>query len=165
MFEDFIKKTKEWAINEPFVEAIILVGSYARGTQKVDSDIDLVILTSNKQYYIDNTQILSAFGLIDRSNIEFYGECTSIRIWYKNGLEVEFGMVPLTWINEIFAQNPKLIRLGLSTWSGNERMMQLAEKLGLKKEAVYRKARIVGNKYYDSVSYGLLKEEWYNLVK
>jgi len=99
MFEDFIKKTKEWAINEPFVEAIILVGSYARGTQKVDSDIDLVILTSNKQYYIDNTQILSAFGLIDRSNIEFYGECTSIRIWYKNGLEVEFGMVPLTWID------------------------------------------------------------------
>jgi predicted nucleotidyltransferase len=99
MFKDFIEKVKEWAINEPFVEAIILVGSYARGTQKVDSDIDLVILTSNKQYYIDNTQILSAFGLIDRSNIEFYGECTSIRIWYNNGLEVEFGMVPLTWID------------------------------------------------------------------
>ena len=99
MVEDFIEKTKEWAINEPFVEAIILAGSYARGTQKVDSDIDLVILTSNKQYYIDNTHILSAFGLIDRSNIEFYGECTSIRIWYRNGLEVEFGMVPLTWID------------------------------------------------------------------
>lgn len=99
MFEDFIEKTKEWAVNEPFVEAVILVGSYARGTQKADSDIDLVILTSNKQYYIDNTQILSAFGPIDRSNIEFYGECTSIRIWYKNGLEVEFGLVPLTWID------------------------------------------------------------------
>lgn len=99
MFKDFIEKVKEWAINEPFIEAIILVGSYVRGTQNVDSDIDLVILTSNKQYYIDNTQILSTFGLIDRSNIEFYGECTSIRIWYKSGLEVEFGMVPLTWIN------------------------------------------------------------------
>ena len=64
------------------------------------------------------------------------------------------------WINEIFAMNPKLIRLGLSTWSGNERMMKLAEKLGLIKEAVYRKARIVDNQYYDSVSYGVLKEEW-----
>ncbi|MDP4182372.1 MAG: hypothetical protein Q8942_14940 [Bacillota bacterium] len=41
----------------------------------------------------------SVFGVIDRSCIEFYGECTSIRIWYKNGLEVEFGMVPLTWID------------------------------------------------------------------
>ncbi len=64
------------------------------------------------------------------------------------------------WINEIFYQNPKLIRIGLSTWSGNERMMKLAEKLGLKKEAVYIKARIVDNQYYDSVSYGILKEEW-----
>lgn len=39
-------------------------------------------------------------------------------------------------------------------------MMNLAEKLGLKKEAVYRKARIVDKKYYDSISYGILKEEW-----
>lgn len=64
------------------------------------------------------------------------------------------------WINEIFEQNPELIRIGLSTWSGNERMMKLAKKIGLKKEAVYRKARIVDNKYYDSISYGILKEEW-----
>ena len=64
------------------------------------------------------------------------------------------------WIDEVFEQNPKLVRIGLSTWSGNERMMRLSEKLGLKKEAVYRKARIVNNEYYDSVSYGILKEEW-----
>lgn len=64
------------------------------------------------------------------------------------------------WIDEIFAQNPELVRIGLSTWSGNERMMKLAEKLSLKKEAVYRKARIVDGQYYDSVSYGILKEEW-----
>lgn len=42
-------------------------------------------------------------------------------------------------------------------------MMNLAEKLGLKKEAVYRKARIVDNKYYDSISYGILMEEWKTL--
>lgn len=64
------------------------------------------------------------------------------------------------WIDEIFNLNPKLIRIGLSTWSGNERMMKLAEKIGLKKEAVYRKARIVSNQYFDSISYGILKEEW-----
>jgi len=69
------------------------------------------------------------------------------------------------WIDETFKQNPKLIRLGLSTWSGNKRMMKLSEKLGLKKEAVYRKARIVNNEYYDSVSYGILKEEWSGLSK
>jgi RimJ/RimL family protein N-acetyltransferase len=34
--------------------------------------------------------------------------------------------------------DPKLVRLGLSTWSWNERMIQLVEKQGLKKEAIYR---------------------------
>ena len=64
------------------------------------------------------------------------------------------------WIDTIFQEHLKLIRIGLSTWSGNERMIKLAEKLGLKKEAVYRKARIVNNEYFDSVSYGILKDEW-----
>ncbi len=64
------------------------------------------------------------------------------------------------WVDMIFSKRPELIRLGLSTWSGNERMMRLAEKLGFKKEAVYRKARIVDGEYYDSVSYGVLREEW-----
>ena len=67
------------------------------------------------------------------------------------------------WIDETFDQNPKLIRVGISTWSGNKRMIKLAEKLGLKKEAVYRKARIVEGLYYDAVSYGILKEEWKDL--
>jgi RimJ/RimL family protein N-acetyltransferase len=67
------------------------------------------------------------------------------------------------WINKIFEESPELIRIGLSTWSGNLRMMKLAEKLGLKKEAVYRKARIVDNEYYDSLSYEILKEEWKKL--
>lgn len=69
------------------------------------------------------------------------------------------------WINNIFYENPKLVRLGLSTWSGNLRMMHLAEKLGFIKEAVYRKARIVNNEYYDAISYGILKEEWINITK
>ena len=65
------------------------------------------------------------------------------------------------WINEIFAAKPTLVRLGLTTWSGNIGMMRLSEKLGMKLEAQYRKARIVNGEYYDSVSYGLLQEEWF----
>ncbi|KLU62407.1 acetyltransferase (GNAT) family protein [Peptococcaceae bacterium CEB3] len=66
----------------------------------------------------------------------------------------------LMWIDEVFTEHPEIVRLGLTTWSGNLRMMKLAEKLGLKKEAVYRKARIVNDQYYDSVSYGILRGEW-----
>lgn len=76
------------------------------------------------------------------------------------------GSAALTmWIDELFQKRPELVRIGLSTWSGNNRMMKLAENLGLKKEAVYRKARIVEGQYYDSVSFGVLKEEWQTLRK
>jgi putative hydrolase of HD superfamily len=67
------------------------------------------------------------------------------------------------WINQIFAEKSEIVRIGLSTWSGNIGMMKLAEKLGLKQEACYRKARIVDGKYYDSVSYGILRDEWFDL--
>ena len=64
------------------------------------------------------------------------------------------------WIDKIFKLFPEILRLGLSTWSGNIRMIKLAEKLRFKKEAEFRKARIVDHKYYDSISFGILKEEW-----
>jgi len=99
MFASFIEKAKVWGSKEPLVDAVILAGSYARGTQKPDSDIDLIILTSNKKHFMENPQIFSFFEPINRSAVEFYGECTSIRVWYTNGLEVEFGMVPLKWID------------------------------------------------------------------
>jgi len=38
-------------------------------------------------------------------------------------------------------------------------MIELAKKLGVQKEAEYRKARIVNGKYFDSISYGILREE------
>ena len=59
----------------------------------------------------------------------------------------------------------QLARIGITTWSGNERMMGLSKKLGMKKEAVYRKARIVEGEYFDSVSYGILKTEWDEIHK
>lgn len=69
------------------------------------------------------------------------------------------------WINNVFNLFPEIVRIGLTTWSGNKRMIKLAEKIGLIKEAEYRKARIVNNIYYNSVSYGILREEWDKLLK
>jgi len=64
------------------------------------------------------------------------------------------------WITELFDTKQEIVRLGFTTWSGNIGMIKLAKKLKMKKEAEYRKARIVNGKYYDSVSFGILKEEW-----
>ncbi|MFT8871936.1 MAG: GNAT family protein [Sporolactobacillus sp.] len=64
------------------------------------------------------------------------------------------------WTDYLFEAMPQIVRVDLRTWSGNFGMMRLAEKLGYTKEACFRKARIVEGKYYDSIGYGVLREEW-----
>lgn len=78
--------------------------------------------------------------------------------YWKKGIGYEaLGL----WNEYLFQEFPSIIRLDLRTWSGNKGMISLAEKLGYTKEACFRKARIVNGKYYDSLGYGILKEEWH----
>lgn len=64
------------------------------------------------------------------------------------------------WTSMTFETFDFLRHLGLTTWSGNRRMMRVAEKLGFLKEAQIRKVRYWQGIYYDSVKYGILREEW-----
>ena len=63
------------------------------------------------------------------------------------------------WIDFLFSCTD-LHRLGMSTWSGNDRMVKVAERLGMKEEARIRKARVVEGKFYDAIKMGILREEW-----
>jgi RimJ/RimL family protein N-acetyltransferase len=63
------------------------------------------------------------------------------------------------WIDFLFESTP-LHRLGMSTWSGNIRMMKTAVKIGMSEEARIREARIVNGKYFDSIKMGILRREW-----
>lgn len=66
------------------------------------------------------------------------------------------------WMNHIFTTLPQ-VRVGLTTWSGNYRMIRVAEKLGMQLEARIRKVRYYEGKYYDSIRMGILREEWESL--
>lgn len=64
------------------------------------------------------------------------------------------------WCEYMLEANTSLVRLDFQTWSGNTAMMRLAEKLGFRLEARFRKARIVRDEYYDSIGFGVLRTEW-----
>lgn len=64
------------------------------------------------------------------------------------------------WIDYLFASLPDMVRLDLRTWSGNQAMVQLANKLGFVEEARFRLARVVDGTRYDSLGYGILRGEW-----
>lgn len=98
MFEEFISKLKEYAENTSHIESVLIVGSYARETNKENSDLDIVIITSNKSDMIINQDFTQEFGEVCKQQTEYYGACTSIRVWYSDGKEVEFGIVEPSWV-------------------------------------------------------------------
>ena len=70
----------------------------------------------------------------------------------------------LLWIEEIFDTEENLEHIGLTTWSGNFGMMKCSEKVGMTLEGRIRKVRYYKNKFYDSIKYGILKDEWKKLI-
>ena len=63
------------------------------------------------------------------------------------------------WLDFLF-ETTELHRLGMSTWSGNLRMIKCAEKCGMREEARIRQARIVNGEFYDGIKMGILRSEW-----
>ena len=49
MNESKIEELKNYVISDLNPEAIILFGSYARGTQKIDSDLDFLAIVDDNQ--------------------------------------------------------------------------------------------------------------------
>ena len=63
------------------------------------------------------------------------------------------------YIDYIFSNTP-IHRLGMTTWSGNVRMIKTAQKIGMKEEACIRQVRRVNGNYYDAIKMGILRDEW-----
>jgi len=77
--------------------------------------------------------------------------------WWGKGI----GFEALTlWCDYLFDAMPEIVRIDMRTWSGNVRMVRLAQRLGFKEEARFRKARIVRGEYYDGLGFGVLRAEW-----
>ena len=90
--QDFLSAFVNWASAQEDVEGIALVGSYARGEARDESDIDLVLLTKEMERYLENVKWLERFGAVEKQQAEDYGELISIRVWYEGGVEVEYGI-------------------------------------------------------------------------
>lgn len=96
--QQFISRATEWAGREPELLGLVLVGSYARGEQGDDSDIDLVMIARNPSQWLETNEWLRQFGRISKHGLEDYGLVQSRRVFYENGIEVEFGITSAEWL-------------------------------------------------------------------
>ena len=99
--------------------------------------------------------------------VTFYWESEATR-WLEIGIVIYspddwskgIGRKALTpWITHLF-DTKEIARVGLTTWSGNPRMIKCAQALGMRLEGTIRKVRYHNGVYYDSVKLGVLREEW-----
>ena len=122
----------------------------------------------SKDYYLDSEKVLGI--AVDEELIgmvSYYWEHEP-SLWLEMGIVIYkpqywsggYGTEALTqWINRLFNKMP-LVRVGYTTWSGNDRMIRVGEKLGMTMEARIRKVRYYNGMYYDSIRMGILREEW-----
>jgi predicted nucleotidyltransferase len=94
---DFLDCVTDWAAHQPTIAAVALVGSQARGEARPDSDIDLVLLCEEPHAFLADTSWIHYFGTVARCHTEYWGFVTSLRVYYTEGFEVEFGMTTLAW--------------------------------------------------------------------
>jgi len=93
----FLHRMAAWAAQQSAIMGVALVGSHARGAARPDSDIDLVLLCTEPDAFLTDTAWIHLFGAVETCHTEEWGLVTSLRVHYKEGFEVEFGMTTLVW--------------------------------------------------------------------
>lgn len=69
----------------------------------------------------------------------------------------------IPWITHLF-NTLEIERVGLTTWSGNPRMVACAKSIGMTVEAQLRKVRYFQGQYFDSIKLGVIREEWFRSI-
>jgi uncharacterized protein len=74
-----------------------LRGSYARGTERPDSDIDVILIVDDPVKYLTTSAWLELFGQVRLIAHEDWRLLQSRRVRYADGTEVEFGITVRSW--------------------------------------------------------------------
>jgi uncharacterized protein len=88
-----------WATSRPSIRGVAVVGSWARFEARMDSDIDLVVLTVDGNRYLTQDEWVAEAvgqpGEIVRTRA--WGPLTERRVRLSTGLDVEFGFAEPEW--------------------------------------------------------------------
>ena len=96
---------RTWAETQPKIHAVALVGSWARGQARLDSDIDLMLLTPQPElFFLDfdwfsclswHKLELEVINYCDRT----YGVVKSRHLYFNQGQRIEFSFGCTNWAN------------------------------------------------------------------
>lgn len=94
--DEIISRVTQWAARRSDIVGLVLVGSYARNAARPDSDIDLVLLTTDQARYADNTWA-HELALGELTRVQSWGAVTERRFQTTSGLNVEINIGSPGW--------------------------------------------------------------------
>jgi uncharacterized protein len=95
--ERFLAALVTFAAARDDVRAVALVGSYARGVARPDSDVDVVVLTTDPDTYLDGCDWLKALPGASLLATRRWGALTERRLVLASGTEVDLGVARPSW--------------------------------------------------------------------
>jgi predicted nucleotidyltransferase len=95
--EDLLARAAQWAARHSDIRALVLVGSWARGVPRPDSDVDLIVLTDDVERYLDGDDLLQGLGAVQVVREYNWGAIEERRLLLPSGLEVEVGIGRPSW--------------------------------------------------------------------
>jgi uncharacterized protein len=96
-FRRLIETVGAWARGRSDVPAAAIVGSWARGEARMESDVDVVLLTDDPAAFIDSDAWTQDWGAASIIRTQRWGVLTERRLAMPSGLEVDVGVVAPSW--------------------------------------------------------------------
>ena len=94
-----LEKLKRWAAAQSDVVGVALVGGYARESASQESDVDVMVLTTEVGKYFRDKQWVLLFGEAEKTAVEQWGRVETLRAFYTDGNEIEFNFSTPDWTN------------------------------------------------------------------
>ena len=104
-----LEKVANWAETRSEILALALVGSYARGEAKPDSDIDLMVITSNTEFFRQNHDWMHEINWDINCEILTFNDAQYGVVWSRH--------IYLSRLNNEFNNIKVEIGFGLPTWA------------------------------------------------
>lgn len=130
----FLDDLTDWVASRPDVLGLALVGSHAHGTARPESDVDIIMLCEQPALLVINSDDwIARFGQPLKVLPEVYGIVRALRVFYRDGMEVEFGLNPMQWVSiPLDAGTRRVISDGMRILYDPAGLLQRAESAATK---------------------------------
>jgi aminoglycoside 6-adenylyltransferase len=155
-----------WAQQDPGVRAAVVIGSRARSDHPADrwSDLDVLLFVREPQRYVDSADWVLGFGSVWFTFTERTpdGGAWERRVLYEGGLDVDFALNPVQWLEHSAANGPSpemadVIRRGVRPLVDKDSLVARILQLPLPDAAPFRQpaaaafASLIADFWYHSL--------------